>query len=128
MASNSDRGSSSASSSKDKAKRTGKTTEEYQRVKENMNKLIDAVDLNPGATGRLTNQFIEKKWIDTHVNSQVTATDLVKLVIHRIETDAGDYQVFLQMLEDITVTSLKHILTNLNGMYTLKPLYTVTWE
>ena len=106
--------------SKEQAQKSGTETEEYKNVNQNMEKIIKAINTNPGALGALTRQFMTHKWLDAQLDSKnITTMMLIQLALNRIENDASQYNQFIKMLNNIT--GLDHILSSLYGeLYTIQ--------
>ena len=106
-------GSSSQQDSGEQASRSGTQTAEYMKVKANMMKVIQTIEVTPTAVESLTTKFVEKEWLAAHAKG-ITANDLILLVLNRIKNDADEHELFIKMLNDIT--GLDQIVTLLNGM------------
>jgi hypothetical protein len=106
-------GGSDTQASRQQAERKGRTTAEYKKVKENMDGFIKAIQSIPDAVSSLTTKFMEAEWLPTYARD-ITARNLITQALNRIENDADEHQVFLQMIRGITGTD--QIMTMMNGM------------
>lgn len=100
--------------SKDQAKKKGKNTPEYKKVKENMNDFIDAIESIEGAVEKLQTMFMENGWLETNPN-KISAKNLITQALNRISNDSREHVVFLQMLQKIT--GMDQMVERLTGMY-----------
>lgn len=100
--------------SKHEGERTGRNTAEYKKVKENMERFIETIESVQNAVERLTTKFKEAGWLATHANN-ITANNLIIQVLNRINNDANEHKVFLQMLRGIP--GMNQIVTRMNGMF-----------
>ena len=64
-----------------------------------MSNIIAALKATPGATDMLTGMYKQKGWMNLTVHP--TEDQLVTLVLHRIEQDPKQYDVFIDMLRHI---------------------------
>ena len=106
-------GSSSQQDSGEQASRSGTQTAEYMKVKANMGTLIRTIKVTPTAVSSLTTKFVEKEWLAAHAKD-ITANDLITLVLNRIKNNADEHELFIEMLNDII--GLDQIVMLLNGM------------
>lgn len=107
--------------------KSGNDTAEYQKMMSNMEKLITALQVTPGAYDSLSTKCQEKLWYPP--SSDTSAKELVLLVIERIRQEASQFYLFISMLEDVIgldqiVRSLK--LTGI--VYTTVPRYVATLQ
>ena len=111
--------SSSATSEREQAQKSGTETQEYKNVNQNMEVIKRAIDANPGVLGALTSQFMIHKWLDAQLDSNnITTMKLIQLALNRIENDSSQHNQFIKMLKNIT--GLDQILSSLNGqLYTI---------
>ena len=79
--------------------KSGKDTAEYQKMMNNMEKLITALQVTPGAYDSLSTKCKAKGWYPP--SSDTSEKDLVLLVIERIKQEASQFYLFISMLEDI---------------------------
>ena len=93
-------------------KRKGTNTEEYQKVKSNMDSCIRSIEAIPDCTSSLTTKFIQEEWLASHAKD-ISARDLIIQALNRIENDAAEHSVLLEMLGNIEGTD--QIITNLTG-------------
>ena len=103
---------------KQQAKRRGKSTSEYQKVNGNMQMFVDAMNANPGAVESLTREFkrVQPPWLDANTPTKnITADGLISLALNRIENDANEHNVLLEMLRNIPGTD--QIVEIFNGKY-----------
>ena len=77
---------------------SGKGTDEYKKVRANLNSICGTLDLKTGAKTTLRLKFIEKEWLNT--TADPSSDQLVMLVLGRIERDSNQYYEFIAMLED----------------------------
>ena len=89
--------------SNQQAKRRGKNTPEYQKVKESLLKFTDGMETIPDAISCLTGKFVEAGWLPTHARD-ISARSLIIQALNRIENDAKEHKVFIGMLQDIPGT------------------------
>ena len=90
----------------------GKDTSKYQRVKGNMEKIIKALVVTPGAKEVLSIKCKNNNWFQVTANP--SEKDLVELVLVRIEHSADQFDVFVSMLKDIE--GLDQIVKSLTGI------------
>ena len=78
----------------------GRDTPQYRAVLDNLDRLVRNIRGIPGAENHLQRQFREKEWID--ITSQVNADGLTTLALTKIEMNAENYKVFIDMLNSVT--------------------------
>lgn len=100
--------------SRQQAQRKGINTAEYEKVKKNMEGFIKAIQSIPDAVSSLTTKFKEAGWLAIHA-TDITAHSLIIQALNRIENDADEHQVFLEMIRGIT--GADQIVTMLSGSY-----------
>lgn len=90
--------------------KSGRDTAEFQKMMNNTERLIKALQVNSGAYDSLCIKCEEKRWCPP--SSDRSEKKLVDLVIERIRQDASQFYLFISMLEDVIgldqiVSSLK---------------------
>ena len=112
MASNS----SSPQGSKDQAKKKGRDTAEFKKVKDNMGHFEDSIKSIPDGVESLKTKFIQNEppWLPPHAED-ITAHKLIVQALDRIKNDANEHGVFLRMLRG--VTGATHIVTMFTGVH-----------
>ena len=65
-----------------------------------MNNIITTLKLTPGATDMLTGMYKQKRWMNITVHP--TEGQLVTLALDRIQQDSNQYDLFIDMLRDIS--------------------------
>ena len=93
--------------------RSGKQTSEYTRVRQNLDAITQVLDMNSDANQRLRQKFQKERWLS--VGSDTGGEQLVTVALSRIENDAGQFQQFVDMLNDIDGMDL--IVKKLTGRY-----------
>ena len=78
----------------------GRDTPQYRAVLDNLDRLVRNIRGLPEAENHLQRQFREKEWID--ITSQVNADELTSLALTKIEMNAENYKVFIDMLNSVT--------------------------
>ena len=75
------------------------TSNKYQRVKGNMDKITKALVATPGAKETLSAKCKQNNWFQ--VTADPSEKELVELVLVRIEQSTDQFDVFVSMLEEI---------------------------
>ena len=88
----------------------GRDTPQYRAVLDNLDGLVRSIKATPGAENHLQRQFMVKKWID--ITTQSNADELITSALSKIEMNAENYKVFIEMLE--SVTGLQEIIESIN--------------
>ena len=78
--------------------------------------------MNPDANQRLRQKFQKERWLS--VGSDTGGEQLVTVALSRIESDAGQFQQFVDMLNDIDGMDL--IVKKLTGRYLIFFLVYIT--
>ena len=78
----------------------GKKTREYVTLQENLSCVVNTLRSVPGSKGHLRLKFIEEDWLDKLEDPP--ASELVTLVLNRIEADSRTFYKFVMMLCDIS--------------------------
>ena len=73
---------------------------EYDKVRFNINNIITTLKSTPGATDMLTGMYKQKGWMNISVHP--TEDQLVTLALDRIKQDSKQYDLFIDMLHDIS--------------------------
>ena len=79
---------------------SGRNTPEYQKVKNNMENIIDALKATPSVKYKLNVQCKEKGWLSA--SADPLEEELVRLVLERIRWRASQFTLFKGMLREIT--------------------------
>ena len=72
----------------------------YDKVRCNMSDIITALKSTPGATDKLTGKYKQEGWMD--ITENPTEDQLVTLTLQRIKQDPNQYDMFIDMLRDIS--------------------------
>ena len=79
---------------------SGRDTREYTSVLGQMTTITDYLKVNNGSRDTLIQKYQQEQWIP--ITEQPDAGGLVTIALNRISTDARQYDVFIDMLKDIT--------------------------
>ena len=93
--------------------RSGKQTSEYTRVRQSLGAITEVLDVNHDANQSLRQKFQEERWLS--VGSDTEGEGLVTVALSRIKNDAGQFQQFIDMLNDID--GMDQIVKKLTGRY-----------
>ena len=89
----------------------GKESKSYKSVLACFTDIIASLEANRPAKDALILEYQREKWIS--ITATLTEKELVILVLDRISNDAGQYDIFINMLKNIEGMNL--ILNNLKG-------------
>ena len=79
---------------------TGKQTREYVTLRKNFSYVVETLRSVPGSKDCLRLKFIEEDWLDKLEDP--IASELVTVVLNRIEADSRTFYKFLMMLCEIS--------------------------
>lgn len=91
----------------------GKETREYKSVRKNLRTINDHLRVNQGARQSLTEEYEEKEWIGIAYNPAVS--EFTGLALNRIENDASQYHIFMDMLRNIKGIDI--VVSRIEGTY-----------
>ena len=94
------------------AMRSGRETKEYRSIEEHMDNIRRHLRVNEDAKESLTEQYKKKRWLD--IGGSPDPKALVDKVLDRILSDAGQYDVFIEMLK--AVFGMDIICKNIEGI------------
>ena len=80
------------------------------------------LDVNHDANQRLRRKFQQERWIS--VGSNIGGEELVIVALSRIKADAGQFQQFIDMLNDIE--GMDQIVKKLTGRYCIYIIFIIT--
>ena len=73
---------------------------QYKAVLNHLEALTTALRVTPGAESSLRLKFQELSWLP--IGAEASANELVPLALNRIENDTSDYEMFINILRNIT--------------------------
>ena len=82
----------------------GKESKAFKSVLACNTKIIECLKANRDAKDALNSEYKKRKWIS--VATTLNEEELVVLVLDRISNDAGQYNIFMKMLENIAGMNL----------------------
>ena len=91
---------------------SGRETEEYRSIVEHMENIRTHLRVNKDTKESLTVQYQKKGWLE--IGESPDAKTLVDLVLERILSDAGQYDVFIVMLK--AIVGMDIIRKNIEGI------------
>lgn len=91
---------------------SGKESRAYKCVLDNFHTISSSLRANSAAKAALIVKYQEKRWLD-ETTETLDETWLVRLVLNRISIDDNQYDIFMEMLKDITGADL--IVNKLKG-------------
>ena len=83
---------------------TGKESKAYKTVLACNTNIVDCLKANSPAKETLIAEYKKRAWID--IAAIPSETELVTLVLDRISIDARQYNIFMEMLENIAGMNL----------------------
>lgn len=89
----------------------GKESKAYKTVLACITDITDCLKANRPAKDALILEYQKREWIN--ITETLNETELVMLVLNRVSSDAGQYDIFIDMLKNIAGTNL--IVNKLKG-------------
>ena len=96
----------------------GKESKAYKSVLACNTNITGCLKANSDAKDALNLEYQKREWIKP--TATLNETELVTLVLDRIENDAGQYDIFMDMLKEIQGMDL--IVKSLKGIYSGRSL------
>ena len=84
---------------------SGKESRAYKCVLHNIDTISNSLRVDSAAKAVLIVKYQEKRWLNATIET-LDETGLVRLVLNRISIDDSQYDIFMEMLKDITGTDL----------------------
>ena len=91
---------------------SGKESRAYKSVLACNTNITDCLKVNKAAKRELNSEYQKRQWIS--VATTLNEEELVSLVLNRIENDARQYYILMEMLDNIAGMNL--IVDNLKGI------------